>query len=158
MANETMKNGKMPISAKQEMDELSAYRDGLVLEGSVLDVDPALKKWLDDKGFTCRWLNGSKYTKAGGFSANGWRALRIKDVPEQIRSAGSFSFGESPEGYLVRNDLVLGIRTAEVNAAHKARLQERADRISGKDTLKKQASRLRETLGDKAVIDDKYDE
>lgn len=158
MEKTTLKNGKMPVSAKNELDELSAYRENVLVEGSQLDVDPALRSWIENQGFTIRWVNAVKHKQAGGYNANGWKALRMKDVPESIRQSVGFSFGESPEGFLVRNDLILGIRTNEANAAHKQRLQERADNQAGKATLRKQANRLRETLGQDAKIDDSYDE
>lgn len=152
------KNGKQHISAKGEADSLSAYRDAVTVGESLLDIDPVFKNWLKDNGFTARWLNAKDYTTAGGFNKSGWRALRMSDVPERIKSSFNFAFGQSPEGFMVRNDLILGIKTIEANETHRAKLKNRADRLAGSSKTKEQGERIREVLGSKAVIDTDYED
>lgn len=156
MSNE--KNGKMPISAKGEQDELASYRDGTTLNGSVLDVDPVLKSYLDSKGFVCRWINASKYKAAGGFDKNGWRALRMESIPEKIRDAVGLTFGTSSDGFLTRNDLVLGIRTVEKNEQHKQILKNKADLANGDAKFTEKKNQLKEALGRTGVVHTGYDD
>lgn len=156
MSNE--KNGKMPISAKGELDELASYRDGVNIGGSILDIDPVLKNYLESKGFACRWINASQYKKDGGFNKNGWRALRTESVPEKIRDAVGLTFGTSSEGFLTRNDLVLGIRTIEKHEAHRSQLKQRADILNGDSKFTDRKNQLKEALGRVGTVQTGYDD
>lgn len=138
-----MKNGKMPISEKKIVDSMSAYHD--TQEASLLEVDPTLKSFLDSQGLSCRWLNAQKYVKGGGFHKDGWRALRMPDVPPTIRSAITLGGGESPEGYLVRNDLLLAVRGENIQKRHEQRLRDANDRKMGVNRAN--AEKLREHIG-----------
>jgi hypothetical protein len=158
MSNDQLKNGKLPISAKSELDELAAYRDGAAQSDSVLDVDPILKNYLTDKGFTCRWINASKYKIAGGFNKNDWKALRMESLPAKIQASIGSVFGTSAEGFLVRNDLVLGIRTVERHEQHRAKLKRSADLLNGEANFADKKEKLKEALGRTGVVHTGYDD
>lgn len=153
-----LKNGKMPISSKGEQDELASYRDGINIGGSTLDVDPVLKAYLDKKGFVFRWINAKRYKEDGGFNKNGWRALRMESIPEEVRTSVGLTFGTSAEGYLTRNDLVLGIRTVEKNAQHKQLLKQRADLANGDTKFTEKKHALKEALGNAGVVHTGYED
>lgn len=156
--NNELKNGKMPISSKGEIDELASYRDGVNLGASVLDVDPVLGAYLKKKGFTFRWVNAKKYKNDGGFNANGWRALKMESIPSEVRTAVGLTFGTSAEGYLTRNDLVLAIRTEEKHAQHKALLKQRADLANGDSKFTEKKEALKEALGRVGTVQTGYDD
>lgn len=153
-----MSNGKLPISAKGEQDELASYRDGITLGASVLEVDPVLKNYLDKKGFVHRWINAKKYKADGGFNANGWRALRMESIPQDIKSAIGLVFGTSSEGYLTRNDLVLAIRTTEKAEQHRSILKQKADIANGDAKFAENKAALKEALGRAGTVQTGYDD
>jgi hypothetical protein len=156
MSNE--KNGKMPISSKGEMDTLASYRDGSNINGSILDVDPVLKSFLEKEGFACRWLNATRYKSDGGFNKNGWRALRMDSVPEKIRDSVGLTFGTSGDGFLTRNDLVLGIRTIEKHEAHKKQLKSRAESLTGDSKFDERKEQLKDALGRAGSVQTGYED
>lgn len=119
-----------------------------------LMIDPVIKAEIEAKGLVCRWINAHKLKENYGFDARRW-------VPYKPESKGDSAFGfQDSEGYVRRGDLVLGVRSKEINAAHKAKIDRKNKTLSAVQN-KQAADELRMRMKDagiKAKIYDGYDE
>jgi hypothetical protein len=125
-------------------------------EKSILDLDPAIVKHFEGKNLALRWINGSKYTKSGGFHQHGWQPVRVADIPKEVMERASLGFGVGGDGYIVRNDSMLAVRPKERQEQHKSMLKRRADAQSGRES--ENAERLREHFGGKAKVFEGYED
>ena len=150
------KQGREPISQKAAIESSDFSHDDL--DFNLLKIDPELKAQLDKEGFAFRWINAPKYLAGGNFHQSGWRAYRMKR-DEADRGAVDFNFGVSPEGYIIRNDLILAVKPKEQQERWKKHLKKKADLQSGVEMQRADElrSRIRES-GFKAKIHEGYDE
>lgn len=121
------------------------YADRLVLP-------QGLKERIASEGLVYRFLNAAEMRASGGYHRSHWTPYRIKDAAEAAK------YGASPEGTFTRGDLVLGVRTKEVNEAHKEFLAERNRAYKGFNKQKAEEMRQdirRAGLGDYVQVDDK---
>lgn len=146
-----MKNGKLPISSKREIDEIGAFE-----EQSILDVDKSIKNYLEGQGNTVRWINAIKFKASGGFNSKGWQPVRIEDIPKEVIHGTGAAYGSSADGFLLRNDMMLAKRSKEATDRHEKQLKMRADLASGK--TKQNANAIREGLGKYGKVIEGYDE
>lgn len=149
MAKQVNKGGKTPLSQKQDS---SSFED---MDYSILNIDAELKAELDGKGLVARWLNTKKYMADGNFHKSGWRAYK-SDRKGEVGSL-DFNYGVNPDGYLIRGDLVLGVKKKEDQERWASRIRAKTARQMGKN----RAEELRETLdkgGLKAEIHDGYED
>lgn len=146
-----MKNGKMPISAKKELDMSADF-----MEMSLLDVEPTIKNHLESKGVTLRWINATKFKASGGFNSKGWRPVRTSDIPETILQGTGAGYGATAEGFLVRNDMMLAQRPKEVTEKHRRQLAQKAALASGK--TKDVAAGIKEGLGKYGKVIEGYED
>lgn len=146
-----MKNGKMPISAKKELDMGTDF-----VEMSLLDVEPKIKAHLEANGATLRWINATKFKLAGGFNSKGWRPVRTSDIPEAILQGTGAGYGATAEGFLVRNDMMLAQRPKEITERHRSQLNQKAALASGK--TKEAAAGIKEGLGKYGKVIEGYEE
>lgn len=156
MSKQTVnKGGKMPVNAKDVAEESDFAMDDL--DFNILRLDPELKKEFEEKGYVPRWINATSYKNGGNFHKSGWRAYRRTEGADV--GAADFNFGVSPEGYIIRNDLLLAFRPKELNDRWAANIRRKTAIASGGDTTR--AEQLRESArqhGVKAKILDGYDE
>lgn len=89
------------------------------LEKTALDIDVELKQELDDLGFACRWIN-YKYYKEHGFHKNGWKPFR-----RQSRPSGDAMYVVNPDGYMIRNDLILAVKPKSYVEVHRRKLRDK---------------------------------
>lgn len=133
------KGGRVPVSEKDESLGFSFAE----FDQSILNLDPEIKSELDKKGLAYRWINATHYKASGNFHKNGWRVYRYEGASDQ-RGSLDFAYGVSPEGYIIRGDLVLAVKPKEQAERYKQYLAHRATLQSGKskdvaDTFKKMA-------------------
>lgn len=83
-----------------------AFKNRLKVPKAVLDE-------VDSKGMVCRWINFNEFRRAGGYHHNHWTPYKPETEP------GSDELGGRDQGYLRRGDLILAVRTKELNEAHK---------------------------------------
>lgn len=114
----SIKDGKKPISQKREKKPFSYQKM------SMLDVPPELKKELEEQGLECRWINAPKLRGQQGFNKHYWKPYKVN-----YDKIGIDNFFRSPDGYLVRGDVILAARPKDIGDAHKARLKAKADRL-----------------------------
>lgn len=155
MSNKQVKGGRLPLSTKETLDSSDFSHEDL--DFNILKVDPELKAELEGQGLAYRWINAKNYSSSGNFHKSGWVAYRRKD--EASRGSLDFNYGSSPEGYIIRNDLILAVKKQEAHARWKAKVRQKAEIMSGVNGQK--ANELREAVrgaGVKARVFEGYDE
>ena len=117
------KGGRIPLSQKKEDSAV------FIEDDSILALDPEIIREIEAKGLSYRWINAGKYRSGGNFHKSGWKAY----MREGSKQAGSldFSYGSSPEGYIVRNDLLLAVKPKESYERKRAQIQQKADMMAG---------------------------
>ena len=144
-----MKNGKLPLSAKSKTPVARSLDD---LFGNPLSVDPAIAAAVEKMGLVHRWVGYQKLVANGGYHERGWRPLKRSECGNMESIP---TFGQSPDDYFRRGDLVLAVRTKEMAERHRAFLRQEADR--GKNIQAKHADEIRQGLK-AAGIDGRIDE
>jgi hypothetical protein len=124
----------------------------LTSEVNLLTVDPELAQFLQQEGYAYRWLNLKRYLQDGNSHRSGWVAYQLADETISAIRGGtiSFRYGISPEGYIVRNDLVLGVKPIELQEAHRRKLSEKNRRQSAA-VQQEHADKLREMVKESGV-------
>jgi len=146
-----MKNGKLPASSRALIDDLTLFA-----EQSAFDVDPAIKKDLEAKGKTLRWINATEFTKSGGFNGKGWSPVRVADIESKVLAGSSMGYGSTAEGFIIRKDMMLAQRPKETTDKHERLLSARARLASGKS--KQNADQIRDGLGKYGNVIEGYEE
>jgi len=141
-----IKPSNKPVRDTKKFTPKFNYADRLVLSQE-------LKDKIKSEGLVFRFLNKLELQQNQGYHRSHWTAYRVQG--EDIAK-----FGALPDGSFVRGDLVLGVRTTEVNQAHKDYLAER--NLAYKGYNKKKAQEMREDirrkgLGDHVAVDDSDD-
>ena len=133
------KGGKLPMSQKK--NEVS---DLFIEDDSILALDPEIAREIESKGFAFRWINAGKYRAGGNFHKSGWRAYRRETKKDESPGSLDFNYGTSPEGYIIRNDLLLAVKPKEAHERKLARVRQKAEMMAGVE--KRRASELREHM------------
>jgi hypothetical protein len=133
-------NNKPALSEKRKMAGEGPIDPGFNL--SIFSIDPELKKELDEQGLEPRFLSVQKLNQNGGYHPKGWRPYKRKDTA----LSESFFFGKDPDGYIRREDLVLGVKPKEEAEKHRAYLEYQAKLQGVKALKKRQASELKDIL------------
>ena len=121
------KAGKTPISVKQAASEYDFGHDDL--DYSIFKIDPQLQEELNKKGLVARWINARTYTQGGNFHRSGWQAYRRTTGSD--RSSADFAMGVSPEGFIVRNDLILAVKPKDVQERWAKKIRARTEAQNG---------------------------
>lgn len=109
-----------------------------------LSLPDALKAHLKSKDLVWRFMNAQQFRQNGNMHHSHWTPYKVD---------GDFGITPNAEGLIQRGDLVLGVRSREMNQAHKQFLQERVKRQSGAVSNKVQARELRKLAKDHGVED-----
>lgn len=130
--NKVVKGGKTPSAVKKsKVEELNDFR--AEMDQSVLKLDDALLKEIADLGLVPRWINATKYKAGGNFHKNNWKPYKVSNASgTSDRGSYDFGYGVSPEGYIIRNDLILAVKPLEQQRRHKSFIKQRADAMAGK--------------------------
>jgi hypothetical protein len=130
MSNAKLKNGKEPLSSKYQVLHETEYtkKDKLALSQKQED-------YLANNGLDGRFLYRKHYEKNNNFHRSGWTVIPDSDMP-----------GSNAEGLVIVEDLVLGVRTKQASAAHKAAVNERTARQSGANVIKAEKAKLQQAL------------
>ncbi len=132
-----VKSGKIPLSSKK--NEAS---DLFIEEESILSLDPEIKREIESQGLAFRWINAGKYRAGGNFHKSGWRAYRRK--AGETQGSLDFNYGTSPEGYIIRNDLLLAVKPVEAHERKLAQVRQKAEMMAGVE--KRRAAELKEHM------------
>lgn len=135
-------NGKKPLAAKAQ--KTASSRINLAdLFSDTLGLDPEIKKGLDAKGLSYRWISAPKLQEFNGHHARGWRPVKLKECGTLPSNPQEWMFGSDPEGYIRRGDCILAVRPKELNEKHKAYLKQEADERTRAVSNKAHADELR---------------
>lgn len=115
--------GRKPIATKKVAKASQLSLDDVF--GNNLALDKNIVEEIEKKGLVYRFVSKKTLTDMGGHHPRGW-------VPYKPESNGTmgFLFGSSPDGYIHRGDLILAVRSAELNERHKLYLNQEARRKS----------------------------
>jgi hypothetical protein len=120
-------------------------------------VDGNLSEYLNSKGLEYRWINLAMF-KAKGFHKTGWVPFKRDDETPETES--DKLLGRRADGFIVRGDQVLAVKTTEQAAAYKAHILEK-NRIMSRSVKKEAVSQLKSAFADhgiKAEIHEGYEE
>lgn len=112
-----------------------------------LGVDEDLKSLLESKGFAIRFINHKQYADFGGSHPAHWKPIskkKLKELGYDTMDVHDFSNGSDVDGYIRRGDLVLAVRSKEINEKHNQYLRQEADRVSSQHTDSAQSAELSE--------------
>jgi hypothetical protein len=149
-----MSKGKVPVSKKNDVELSHSFDD---LDYNILKLDPELEKEIKAKGLVVRWVNAKKYQVDGNYHRSGWRAYKLDSASTAGKGSLDFNFGVTPEGYVIRNDLLLAYKTKESQERWRARIQAKTAAQNGRSYAKE----LKAAFSDKGVaakIHDGYEE
>lgn len=132
------KQGRVPLSKKNEESAMVSSD----LDYDIFRLSPELLKELEEKGLAHRWLNAPKYFKGGNFHRSGWKAYR-----SDKKGADAFDAGINPEGFIIRNDMLLGVKPAAEHERWRARIRQHSARLSG-TAIQGKTAELRAQVGE----------
>jgi hypothetical protein len=112
---------KKPVLNKPVVNKGSAYSD---FNRNMLEIPADISNEIESKGLEARWINLKRFTEEG-FHRRGWAPFK----PEKVSEANGFFFGNNPDGYIRRAELVLACRPKELGDSHRADLRHKADRL-----------------------------
>lgn len=125
--------------------------------GNKLRLDPALVAELRKQGLAYRLCNAKQLESFGNMDKNGWRPYRRESSGNM--DPGTFKSGVSPDGLVRLGTLVLAVRSAEVDRAHKRLIKQKAEMYSNVQRIS--ATQMREAAKEHGlspdVIDEGYD-
>lgn len=124
-----MKKENISQRATQSLDDIASEKAPEYAERSYFDIQPELAKIFKQKGLKARWLSLKKLKENGGVNKSDWTPLRESHLDGLVGSdIGTFN----AEGFFVRGDMVLSVKSEAKYAAHKAKLEAAANRASNK--------------------------
>jgi hypothetical protein len=148
MAEIVKRAGQKPLSSKPKTTPRLLLDD---IFGNTLGVDPEIKKALDAKGFAIRWINAADLQAKAGYHPRGWRPVKLKECGTIPSNPQDFMYGSDPEGYIRRGELILGVRSKELNDKHKAYLEQAAAARAVTASSKAAAAELRKYASEAGV-------
>jgi len=146
-------NGKKNIKKVHEELGFGEVPNTYSTGASILDIDQALQKELKDLDLVYRFINFKQY-KQKGFHQSKWQPYK-----RTSSATGGAVYNTDPDGYTVKQDLVLAVKPRSWNEAHKKMLQAKADRLAGRDAeiAKEFRDSLREA-GISSVVKEGYED
>lgn len=147
-------SNKTNIKNKQVMEKAPIAAAEFDMDDQ-LAIDPLIKAEIEGKGLVFRWINAHKLKENFGFDSRRW-------IPYKPEVKGDTAYGfQDSEGYVRRGDLLLGVRSKEINAAHRAKIDRKNKGLAATQS-KQAADELRSRLKDAGIkgakIYDGYDE
>lgn len=98
-------------------------------------------------GFNFKWINKKKYY-ADGFHKRGWEPYKLSKEALESRGKDSRLNGFDPEGYFVRNDNILAIRSNAVDEAYKSHLASLNERMAPQSFKNAKMTEFKERLAE----------
>jgi hypothetical protein len=143
------------VSQKNPDDMVSLLRDS----ASLLDIPADCEKELKQKGLEGRWIDIVQYQKNHGFHSQEWQPYKF-DCKLASSSNPFIKRDESLEGFLVRKQLVLAVKTTQQVSVQRARLKAKNAQIADPTKLKVREMReyIKQSGLDSIVTDASDDE
>jgi hypothetical protein len=150
-----MKNGKdiKPTETQLRDPDWDSFDADGSLDLNILSLPAQFKERLKAQGLDWRFLNASKFRENGGMHRGLWKPYKVTAEDNMI--------GVNAEGFLQRQDLILGVRPKKITLAMRERKAARTAAQAGFN--KNQAQELRKMARDHGVekdtkVYDGYDE
>lgn len=137
--------GKRPLSQRTRAATINP--DEVFM--NTLGLDPDMVKTLEAKHLAYRFINYKKFVDMGGVNEGYWVPVSRKNLKEwgyDKIGTQDFIFGSDTDGYIRRGDLVLAVRSQDLNEKHKAYLKQEANARSGRKMQKTHAEELRDLV------------
>lgn len=110
---------------------------------NMTELDADLIEELKSKKLEYRFINRVQFQK-NGFHRSHWKPYRREATSE--RSAADKLFGADPDGFVIRGDLILAVKSAEAASQHRDFLDRKNKILSRSAKSSEQASRLRQEI------------
>ncbi len=117
-------------------------KEGAFEYGNKLSLPEELKASLTKQALDWRFLNASQFRESGNYHRSNW-------IPYKVLAGEAATYGATPEGTIVRGDLILGVRAKSMTAKHKEFLKERNQRYA--QFNKTEAQKLRQAARDSGL-------
>lgn len=100
--------------------------DWSISERNLLVISEELKQEIKDQGLEFRFINASQFREKGNSHHNQWRPYNVKSkAPLELMK------GITPEGVLLRGDLVLAVRPKRLGDEYRRRLDDKRQVYKG---------------------------
>lgn len=145
-------NGKKPVSSKPSAPAWEAeFGDPFA---DPLRLPPGFKEALTEKKLECRFINIKRLQEMGGFHHHAWQPW----TPARFGKieVNDFHWGKSPDGRIIRGDLVLAVRPVQIGDRHRAQLKMKNEALSM--TQKKNVAEMKKLAGRDVKVVDGFDE
>lgn len=130
-----IKQGRKPLSDKIATRSMTLED----LYGTAFDVPADVKKEIEEKGFEARWISIKALGDNYGYHKSGWTPYKSELL---MKSNQDYLAGRSPDGYLKRGTMILGVKKKEVCEMHRQILRNRVR--TPKEINAQQAESLRQ--------------
>lgn len=137
MSNRPINKKGTPISEKQDHEFEFSYQ-----EFDPYRVPAHIQKELDEKGLVARFVNIKNIERNGGFDGRGWRPYK----PETNNTQADFLFGNSPDGLVRRDDVVLAVKTKEEVSKQRRYLDQKAQAHSAQNMIKRSRNQMQDYI------------
>ena len=146
------KGGKKPVESKpkQSLESFNFTDDPFT---NPLRLPEGLRKAFEKEGLEVRFINIKRLNEMHGFHNRGWKPYTKEFANIEVNE---FHWGTSPDGKIIRGDLVLAVRPISLGDKHRAALKQKADRLNLNQ--KKNAAELRKLAAGRAKIHEGYDD
>lgn len=122
---------KPNVVQKNADDMVSLIRDS----ASLVDIPADCQKELKEKGLEGRWIDIVQLQKNHGFHNQGWEPYKF-DCKLASTANPFIKKDSSLDGFLVRKQLVLAVKTSQAASQQRARIQARNKQLSDPASLK----------------------
>lgn len=140
---------KKGIPTKQNIASKNEYHEILGNQPSLTDIPSNCKKELEEKGLEARWLDIVELKKNQGFHKRGWQPYKFDCMSGAKNNPFASNDGQF-DGYLLRNQMVLGIKTKEEAKKRKDYVRMKTQLQS--NPVEMQKASLKEFIGDKGKV------
>jgi hypothetical protein len=137
-----MKNNKESAAIKHTAKEDPAFSNTTnQFTTGRLDMPAALKKELDEAGYSYRFINEVVFRRKNYMHQSGWLPYHVKN-----KRAMSSIQGIDVDGAFRRGDLILAVRPIDMTVAHRQRNQEQIARQSGKEIQRRKTQEFKQLM------------
>jgi hypothetical protein len=111
-----------------------------------LTLPPAIAQELKEAGYDHRFVNETEFRQNHFMHQSGWLPYHLKN-----QRAMSSVDGIDSSGAFRRGDLILAVRPIEMSQAHRAKINERTQRQSGKAMTKQKTEEFKQVIKDQGL-------
>jgi hypothetical protein len=141
-----MANNKK-AALQSEIDQATNLHD---YQFNTMKLDSDLQAELEASGFEWRFIN-LHHLKRNGFHKSYWKPYQRKAKGGDSASVASRIFGEDPDGFVIRGDSILAIKTKQDAESFRNILKRRNEILSLSAKPSEQLKKLRDQVDQKSM-------